>query len=95
MEIVSFIEACWHQDPASRPTFKEAKEMLKTVDVDVRHIPLLLKLCNDILKNQILFVLASLFQLHVNDIVMDDLFVVKYSCGDAALVVCNCQCQAA
>jgi len=60
-------------------------KIYKTVDVDVRHIPLLLKLCNDILKNQILFVLASLFQLHVNDIVMDDLFVVKYSCGDAAI----------
>ena len=27
-EVVPLIEACWHQDPLSRSTFKEAKEML-------------------------------------------------------------------
>jgi hypothetical protein len=32
-EIVSFIEACWHQDPTMRPTFKEAKEMLNAVPI--------------------------------------------------------------
>jgi hypothetical protein len=32
-ELVSFIEACWHQDPTMRPTFKEAKEMLNAVPI--------------------------------------------------------------
>ena len=32
-EIVSFIEACWHQDPTMRPTFRVAKEMLDAVPI--------------------------------------------------------------
>ena len=62
-------------------------KVYKTVDVDVRNIPELLSLCNSKLSMAagvpgILHTLAHLFQLNVEDIVVDDLFVVKYSCGD-------------
>jgi serine/threonine protein kinase len=32
-EVVSFVEACWSQDPSTRPTFRVAKEMLNAVPI--------------------------------------------------------------
>ena len=82
-EIIRIAEehAAAHQKNGGWQT--DRHKIYKTVDVDVRHVPHLLSLCNHLLEDEILFVLAELFDLPVEDIIMDDLFVVKYSVGDA------------
>jgi len=60
----------------------ERHKMYKTVDVDVRNVPVLLSMLNHILSSSILQLIANHFLLNVEDVVMDDLFVVKYSVGE-------------
>ena len=56
--------------------------MYKTTDIDVRHAPHLLEFCNNKLESRIIPVLGSLFNIPLNELEIDDLFVVKYKCGD-------------
>jgi hypothetical protein len=63
-------------------------KIYKTVDIDVRHVPELLSLCNSRLAMDdnfmpgILHTLAYSFQVNVKDLIVQDLFVVKYSVGN-------------
>ena len=56
--------------------------MYKTTDIDVRHAPFLLELCNAKLEGAILPVLSNAFDLPLDVIAIDDLFVVKYECAE-------------
>ena len=62
-------------------------KVYKTVDVDVRHVPWVLQRCNACLSNNtgILQTLSHCFQVKLEDLVVEDLFVVKYSCGDTVV----------
>ena len=58
--------------------------MYKTTDIDVRDSVPMLTFCNDALERAVLPALASCFGVRAHDLEMDDLFVAKYQCPDAA-----------
>ena len=56
----------------------ERHQKYKTTDIDVRHAPLLLDLCNKKLEESIIPALSGIFKLPLHVLDIDDLFVVKY-----------------
>jgi len=57
--------------------------MYKTTDIDLRNAPHLLEFCNQKLESRIIPTLGKLFNVPLSQLEIDDLFVVKYKCGDS------------
>ena len=77
-ECESIVDMAENHASISGGWLTERHQKYKTTDIDVRHAPLLLDLCNKKLEESIIPALSGIFKLPLHVLDIDDLFVVKY-----------------